>query len=157
MHLNTKSLLFVGIFSLYFINFVIGQTSMQSKTYFTPQEQQALIQTFLNPRLNLPKTHPVKFRFSYNPIKFSYRALLHAYQHGFTHQLRSGCMYSPSCSEFTRKAIESQGIAKGVLLGIDRLSRCTKVNIYQNPELYPIANLRFIDLPEDYTIKKNKH
>lgn len=35
-----------------------------------------------------------------------------------------GCRFSPTCSEYTKTAIEKYGIFKGSFLGIKRLSRC---------------------------------
>ena len=34
------------------------------------------------------------------------------------------CRYHPTCSEYTRLAIESHGPAKGVWLGLRRIGRC---------------------------------
>jgi len=34
------------------------------------------------------------------------------------------CKYYPSCSEYTRQAIEKYGSIKGVFLGIKRILRC---------------------------------
>jgi len=34
------------------------------------------------------------------------------------------CKYYPSCSEYTKQAIEKYGVIKGVFLGIKRILRC---------------------------------
>ena len=34
------------------------------------------------------------------------------------------CKYYPTCSEYTKQAIEKYGAIKGLLLGIDRILRC---------------------------------
>lgn len=55
------------------------------------------------------------------------RKLLNAYQEHITYHLYSNCIYSQSCSQFARHAIERGGIVSGILLGIDRLGRCNQL------------------------------
>jgi putative membrane protein insertion efficiency factor len=38
--------------------------------------------------------------------------------------LPSACRFTPTCSEYTREAIERHGAARGVWMGIRRLLRC---------------------------------
>ncbi len=35
------------------------------------------------------------------------------------------CIYYPSCSEYTKQAIEIHGSFKGIRLGVSRIARCT--------------------------------
>ena len=35
------------------------------------------------------------------------------------------CIYYPSCSQYTKEAIEIHGSFKGVRLGLSRIARCT--------------------------------
>lgn len=58
-------------------------------------------------------------------------SLIHFYQktispdHGFFSQNSSGaCRFYPSCSEYTRQAIEKYGPARGILKGFGRIFRC---------------------------------
>ena len=37
---------------------------------------------------------------------------------------RAACRFIPTCSEYTRIAIEKHGLFKGVWLGMKRISRC---------------------------------
>ena len=37
---------------------------------------------------------------------------------------RAACRFVPTCSEYTKQAIEKYGIIKGSFLGIKRISRC---------------------------------
>lgn len=37
---------------------------------------------------------------------------------------RAACRFTPTCSEYTRLAIEKHGFFRGILLGIKRISRC---------------------------------
>ena len=34
------------------------------------------------------------------------------------------CKYYPTCSEYTKQAIEKYGVFKGIILGIKRILRC---------------------------------
>ena len=34
------------------------------------------------------------------------------------------CKYNPTCSEYTKQAIEKYGAVKGIILGIKRILRC---------------------------------
>ena len=37
---------------------------------------------------------------------------------------RAACRFTPTCSEYTRIAIEKYGLVHGVWLGLKRISRC---------------------------------
>ncbi|MBR0213073.1 MAG: membrane protein insertion efficiency factor YidD [Alphaproteobacteria bacterium] len=37
---------------------------------------------------------------------------------------RAACRFTPTCSEYTRQAIEKYGFCRGTWLGIKRISRC---------------------------------
>lgn len=40
------------------------------------------------------------------------------------HVLGFDCKYYPTCSEYTRQAIEKYGLVKGIWLGIKRILKC---------------------------------
>ena len=47
------------------------------------------------------------------------------YQKNISPLKRSACcIYTPTCSEYTRQAVEKYGALKGVCLGIIRILRC---------------------------------
>lgn len=37
---------------------------------------------------------------------------------------RNVCRFTPTCSEYTKQAIEKYGIVRGIKMGIKRISRC---------------------------------
>ena len=53
--------------------------------------------------------------------------LIEKYQHHISRWLTSkniNCKFYPTCSEYTKQAIEKYGAIKGLLLGIARILRC---------------------------------
>ncbi len=50
--------------------------------------------------------------------------LLRGYKKLISPLLPSACRFYPTCSDYTREAIEIHGAAKGVWLGLKRLARC---------------------------------
>jgi len=55
------------------------------------------------------------------------QALLHlikGYQLMISPYLPPSCRFSPTCSEYTRQAVERHGVLKGLVMGLKRLSRC---------------------------------
>ena len=37
---------------------------------------------------------------------------------------KAACRFTPTCSEYTKQAIDKYGIFRGVYMGIKRISRC---------------------------------
>jgi putative membrane protein insertion efficiency factor len=54
--------------------------------------------------------------------------LIRLYQNTISKALPPSCRFTPSCSEYTYKAIEKHGILKGGWLGVKRISRCHPLN-----------------------------
>ena len=46
------------------------------------------------------------------------------YISSFFHFLGIRCKYYPTCSEYTKQAIQKYGVVKGIVLGIARILRC---------------------------------
>lgn len=47
------------------------------------------------------------------------------YQKNIRAAFNSSCRYMPSCSEYTKQAIEKYGVLKGICKGIGRIMRCS--------------------------------
>ncbi len=50
--------------------------------------------------------------------------LIKFYQVAISPRIGSHCKYTPTCSEYTRQAVDKYGIIKGSLLGIIRILKC---------------------------------
>ena len=55
-------------------------------------------------------------------------ALVRLYQLTISRVLPSSCRFYPSCSEYTKQAIERHGLRRGGWLGVKRLARCHPFN-----------------------------
>lgn len=51
-------------------------------------------------------------------------ALLRAYQYLLSPWIGGSCRFWPTCSEYSREAIETHGAARGTYMTIARLARC---------------------------------
>lgn len=51
-------------------------------------------------------------------------ALIRFYQRHISPLFPPCCIYTPTCSEYTRQAIEKYGFCKGAWLGFKRIMRC---------------------------------
>lgn len=70
---------------------------------------------------------PMRFK-THNPLSLLYGGLLFVYQNTISQHFSADCLYSPSCSEFSKQAVKEYGLVKGGLLSFDRLSRCTRLS-----------------------------
>ena len=50
--------------------------------------------------------------------------LIKLYQKYISPLLGSNCRYHPTCSEYTKQAVDKYGIIKGSILGIIRIIKC---------------------------------
>ncbi|MEI6574689.1 MAG: membrane protein insertion efficiency factor YidD [Bacteroidota bacterium] len=79
-----------------------------------------------NPSFLLTKNSNVFVR--YNPVSLALGSVMYIYQNVFSTQISAGCMYSPSCSGFSKQLISEYGIIKGVFLSADRITRCNRIS-----------------------------
>lgn len=55
-------------------------------------------------------------------------ALIRGYQRFISPLLAANCRFHPTCSQYTLEAVERYGAAKGLWLGVKRISRCHPFN-----------------------------
>ena len=56
-----------------------------------------------------------------NPLKIAVMRLIIFYQR---HLSRHTCLYEPTCSEYTLRAVNNRGVILGLFFGIWRILRC---------------------------------
>jgi putative membrane protein insertion efficiency factor len=57
-------------------------------------------------------------------VKAVVLALLRGYQLTFSAVLGRNCRFLPTCSDYTRQAVEKHGVVAGLWLGLKRIARC---------------------------------
>ncbi len=57
-------------------------------------------------------------------MKSMFIYLIEKYQKYISPMLGKKCRFYPTCSEYTKQAIEKYGLLKGVFLGLKRIFRC---------------------------------
>lgn len=83
-----------------------------------------------------------------NPVSLAFGGSLYLYQNYLSQHFSASCLFKPSCSDFSKEAIEEFGLIKGTMLSLDRLSRCNRIaatDLHEN-EIDEHSH-RFIDLP----------
>lgn len=64
----------------------------------------------------------------YNPVTLVFSSLMFTYQKWLSQQISADCLYSPSCSEFTRQLFKRYGFFGGFVTASDRLMRCDRIS-----------------------------
>ncbi len=65
----------------------------------------------------------------YNPVSLLFGGSLYFYQKIVSPQIKAECSHELSCSNFSKTAIKTYGLFKGVAMSADRLTRCTKLGV----------------------------
>jgi putative membrane protein insertion efficiency factor len=91
-----------------------------------------------------------------NPVHIVFGISLYVYQNVISRHISANCLYTPSCSEFSKDAIRDYGVLKGAILSVDRLNRCNILSAMdlKNHRLDPVTN-RYPDPAARYKKVKN--
>lgn len=79
--------------------------------------------------------------------------LYRLYQDVFSEQILNDCIYDRSCSAFSKDVFHHFGPLKGLMLTVDRLTRCNRATYAQISEVLTDKNGRALD-HWDYYVKK---
>ena len=63
-------------------------------------------------------------------------ALIILYQRFISPYVGQSCRYLPTCSEYTKEAISTHGVIKGLAYGIKRILRCHPIKFLGGSEGY---------------------
>jgi putative component of membrane protein insertase Oxa1/YidC/SpoIIIJ protein YidD len=92
----------------------------------------------------------------YNPLSLIFGGGLFFYQKVISPQIVMGCVFNPSCSNFSKGCVHEFGVVKGVFLSADRLTRCTRLS---SIDFHPIMfdeHDKVNDFPKYYRLKTKK-
>ena len=70
--------------------------------------------------------------------------IIKTYQYLISPLLGSRCRFLPTCSEYFIEALETQGLAKGIKLGVTRILKC-----HPFKKLGGSHGLDFVPIPKD--------
>jgi putative component of membrane protein insertase Oxa1/YidC/SpoIIIJ protein YidD len=68
------------------------------------------------------------FLLRYNPVSLVFSGLMFSYQKWVSPQISADCLYSPSCSEYSKLLFREYGFFKGMFTSADRLMRCDRIS-----------------------------
>ncbi|MCD6346555.1 MAG: membrane protein insertion efficiency factor YidD [Bacteroidales bacterium] len=86
----------------------------------------------------------------YNPVTLAFGSLLWGYQALISPQFSATCIYSPSCSSYSKRLLQEYGIIRGIIFSADRLSRCNRLALYDYPPWEIDHNIHKIREQIDY-------
>lgn len=70
-----------------------------------------------------------------NPLRILYSGSLGFYQKNISVQIAANCVFAKTCSHFSKDLTNEFGILGGMILSIDRLSRCNRISILETSPL----------------------
>lgn len=115
----------IEVKNIFFITLVFLYLNVSSQDLDIIASQKFDNQKFSNKHVSFINTTNHHLFHKYNPFFLILGSSMFVYQSVISPQLYAGCLYSPSCSAFSKDAIQEYGILKGVALSADRLTRCT--------------------------------
>jgi putative membrane protein insertion efficiency factor len=116
---------------LIFLFISLGTFSFAQKSMFKADIEHINVQ--------LSQTHSDPFKRPYiyrneaplikkiNPLGLLFGGTLYVYQNILSKHISAGCLFTPSCSEFSKQAINEEGLLKGTILTCDRVNRCNRI------------------------------
>lgn len=86
-----------------------------------------------------------------NPLYWVYTGAVNFYQRNISVQIAANCIFEETCSHYSRKLVNDKGIFGGVVLSLDRLSRCNKVTLAETSPLRFTKGGKVIEDIDEYS------
>ncbi|MCF8373892.1 MAG: membrane protein insertion efficiency factor YidD [Bacteroidales bacterium] len=117
----TKLLFLTLLFGLFFL------TAFCQQTFSTEEKDMLAGQDFDNPAF---AERNVKYGFGNGNkvLDYSFGSLMYVYQKFVSRQISASCLYSPSCSGYSKLLFKTYNPGKAFLGTIDRLMRCDRIS-----------------------------
>lgn len=85
-----------------------------------------------------------------NPLYWVYTGLVNFYKKNISVQIAANCIFEETCSHYSRKLVDEKGIFGGIVLSLDRLSRCNKVTLAETSPLRFTKKGKVIENIDEY-------
>ncbi len=77
---------------------------------------------------------------TWNPVYHVLSSGMYVYQSVVSPLLSTRCVFTPTCSAYSKRLIHEYGLLKGTFLTADRLMRCNRISLSDNNNKYLLAN-----------------
>ncbi|HEX3008068.1 MAG TPA: membrane protein insertion efficiency factor YidD [Bacteroidales bacterium] len=92
----------------------------------------------------------------YNPVSLTFSSLLFTYQKWLSPQVSADCLYSPSCSEYSKQLFKRYGFIGGIITSSDRLMRCDRISATTINPISIGKDGKVHETTDRYVLKKQK-
>lgn len=136
---------------MFFSSMLWSQTKFNDIALFKSKDDSGRKDSLNNRSLMTIKKHKQLNKF--NPLYAALKGAMFVYQNAISPQISSDCVFTQSCSNFSKSAINKFGLIKGVLLTADRLTRCSNGTKEETETLYINQAGKITDPSGQYTFK----
>lgn len=85
-----------------------------------------------------------------NPFFWVYEGSVTFYQQNISPQISANCVFATSCSRYSKLLVNHFGVIGGIILSIDRLTRCNRITVAETSPLKFNENGKIIEHIHDY-------
>lgn len=134
--------IFIILLSLAFISALQAQTFADDLLLISNNSIKIEFKTKEAPKM--------RFLQKVNPLRILYSGSLGFYQKNISVQIAANCVFAKTCSHFSKDLTNEFGILGGMVLSIDRLSRCNRISILETSPLNFDEKGKIKEIVDDY-------